>query len=963
MYQKNFKCNVRSTLLSLFVLIVLFGCDGGGGGSSDDSNTNSSPTLSSITINPFDEKIKAGASQQLTVTASYTDSSTADVSTNVTWSSSQSSIASISTNGELNASAAGKTVVTAILDGKQDSINIDIINLVDLSVSPVELTLAKDSLQQYTATGRYSDNSIEDLTQAVFWSTDNTNISDNGLLTATTTGTSIITANIDNNSSSTSLTISSAELKLITINTSSLILKGVSEQLGAIGFFSDGTTQDISNLVTWSSSNSSIASIDETTGLLASLETGNVIITASTNNLFTTANIEISDATLTEVVVTPATLSLAKGSSTTISVIAIFSDQSFVDISNQVDWSNSDTSKVEILTGNPSFENDLLAKDIGSATLTAVFSGFEAVSQITVTDAILTELNISPANTSIPIGLSQRFIVSGLYSDGSLQDLSTQVTWISSNITFATIDNATPFEGVAHALGEGVAVISATLGNITQSANFEITTAQLKSIEIQPVNQTIPVGLNFPIKAIGIYSDGSQLEITDTVEWSASTSDVVSLTDSKNGLLHTLEEGTTLINASVNGISGLGEIFVTSASLESISISTPLPIIPQGFQQQLLAIGTFSDNTTAIITQQVTWKSNNTLFATVDNALTPGLLQTTNIGEVAISASLNNITSEVEISITEAIINQITTSVEQSSLGIKTTTKATAIASFSDNSLIDVTQWVNWTSSSSNIASVSNTNQNKGIVSAHSTGITQLTALLNGISSQSIAIEVIETPNTPISLSIGIFPNVILNDASDNTQLQATVSSAAPDGSIPDSTQVKFTITEGTDIRTETAYTDNSVATVSLSSDYEGLIEISATVVGSAISGHSALYSTSSLENVILVAGINSATYQSPFILKDSLFAIFTRNLSNREFKTDNVFITTYIETRGNLNLPDSPVASSSNLFDDTLSAGEFSILVYRLDGNLQNNNLSITYEFRDETSDSLFYKGYTNTF
>ena len=622
--------NVKTTLLILFILTLLTGCGGGGGGGgADTTEPDSLTTLNSISISRLEGKIKAGNSRQLTVTAYYTDSSTTDVSTSVAWSSSQSNIANISTNGVLDASSAGQTSITAILDGKEDSIDVDVIDFSELSISPTALTLVKGSVQQYTATGQYSDNSTEDLSDKVSWNSSHpifASISESGLLTTISQGTSTISANFDSYSSSTTLTVSLPELTLITINTPSLLTKGVSEQLSAVGLFSNGSTQDISSLVTWHSSDISVASIDETQGLLTPIQAGDVTITASTSSLRSSAVIEISAATLEEINITPADISLAKGSSTTVSIIAIFSDQSIVDISSQVDWENSNDTTVTLIPNDSNLSSTIFGNNVGSAVLTASFSGHEATLQVDVSDAILTELTISPENISLPLGLSHRFFANGIYSDGSVQDLSTQVTWASNEITLAAIDNSASLEGVAQGLAEGVASISATLGNITQSTNLNISTAQLSSIEIQPSKQTAAINFSIPIKAIGHYSDGSEFDITDIVEWSPNNYGILNFSDSKKGTIHTLHEGDTLINATLNNISGLGQVFVSSATLQSINISPASTTIPKGLQQQLQATGTFSDGVTSIITQQVTWQSDTPLVASINNTL--GLLQT-----------------------------------------------------------------------------------------------------------------------------------------------------------------------------------------------------------------------------------------------------------------------------------------------------------------------------------------------
>ena len=62
-----------------------------------------------------------------------------------------------------------------------------------------------------------------------------------------------------------------------------------------------------------------------------------------------------------------------------------------------------------------------------------------APATLTVTPATLTMIMVSPTNPSLTQGQTEQFMAMGMYSDNSSQDLTTQVTWVSSNTAVATI--------------------------------------------------------------------------------------------------------------------------------------------------------------------------------------------------------------------------------------------------------------------------------------------------------------------------------------------------------------------------------------------------------------------------------------------------------------------------------------------------------------------------------------------
>jgi outer membrane protein assembly factor BamB len=73
--------------------------------------------LTGIAITPSYPAVSATLSEQLTATATYSDSSTSDVTTSVTWSSSLPGIASVSPSGLAQGISPGTTTISATLNG------------------------------------------------------------------------------------------------------------------------------------------------------------------------------------------------------------------------------------------------------------------------------------------------------------------------------------------------------------------------------------------------------------------------------------------------------------------------------------------------------------------------------------------------------------------------------------------------------------------------------------------------------------------------------------------------------------------------------------------------------------------------------------------------------------------------------------------------------------------------------
>src|SRR6202043_4228680 len=131
--------------------------------------------------------------------------------------------------------------------------------------TPASPSIPKGTTLQFVATGTYTDQSTQDLTQSAYWtSSDLTSatISDaagsRGLATSPAsgnTGTLTITATSGATAGSILLTVSPAALVSIAVTPATTsIAKGLTQQFTATGTFTDNSTQDLTSspLSTWS---------------------------------------------------------------------------------------------------------------------------------------------------------------------------------------------------------------------------------------------------------------------------------------------------------------------------------------------------------------------------------------------------------------------------------------------------------------------------------------------------------------------------------------------------------------------------------------------------------------------------------------------------------------------------------------------------------------------------------------
>ena len=357
----------------------------------------------------------------------------------------------------------------------------------------------------------------------------------------------------------------------------------------------------------------------------------------------------VSAAVLQSIAVTPANPSIADGTTLQFSATGTYSDSSTQDLTSQVTWASATTSVATITAAGLA-----TAVATGTSSISATLGAISGSTVLTVGAAVLQSIAVTPANPSVPKGLTQQFTATGTYSDSSTQDLTSQVTWASATTSVATIHAA----GLATAVATGTSSISAMLGGISGSTLLTVTAAALESISVTPADPAIPVGEVQPFTATGTYSDNSTQDLTSQVTWASATTSVATI--ASDGLASGLAAGTTTVSATLGDVIGSTVLTVTPAVLEMIMVTPDNPAVLKGATESFMAMGMYSDNSTVDLTSQVTWGSSDTSVATISNdSGTQGLATAVGDGTSSISASLDGISGSTTITVSTADLNPV----------------------------------------------------------------------------------------------------------------------------------------------------------------------------------------------------------------------------------------------------------------------------------------------------------------
>lgn len=279
-------------LLTLLLTVTLASCA-----------ANVTPTLDvsqpsdTLVAHPTGTPGGATSTLQLTVKRRYPGGSVEDVTTSAHYAI-EKGVAQVTARGLVIAGNAAGVVIVRVDDASSDASALATITVVAPQVVAIDLTpspakvLAPGETQAFTATARYNSGDVVDATAQLTWSSTDESVAivgntafDKGVVHAVASGNTTVLATDSHTlvQGRATVFVPADGLRLVSIvvtpNPLSVTV-GKTAQLRADGVYSDGSTKDLSQGVTWSSSRSDIAAVD-TQGLVGGAAAGDATVTAT----------------------------------------------------------------------------------------------------------------------------------------------------------------------------------------------------------------------------------------------------------------------------------------------------------------------------------------------------------------------------------------------------------------------------------------------------------------------------------------------------------------------------------------------------------------------------------------------------------------------------------------------------------------------------------------------------------
>ncbi|MDB4983261.1 MAG: hypothetical protein JWM82_4013, partial [Myxococcales bacterium] len=337
-------------------------------------------------------------------------------------------------------------------------------------------------------------------------------------------------------------------------------------QFTATAIRSDGTSFAVTGQATWESNDHSVAQVvtaGGARGQVTGIGAGTTQILATYLGLSGSAPVTVTAATLSSIQVTPFAETVPTGQPVPFVATAIFSDGTNTVITGDSTWQSSDGAVALVSNaGGSRGVATTLAK--GTTTVSATYMGLSGSTTLTVTDATIVQIQVTPFQPTLPEGFDLRFTATAIYSDGTNSNLTALATWSSSVTATADVSNSSPTKGLVSAFTPGDAAIKAQYAGVEGSTDVKVTAAQLSAIVVTPSTATSAPMSTRAYVATGTFDDMSQLDVTTFVTWTSSDMGVadVSNADGSRGQATAFAPGTTTIQAQRATITGAATLTV-----------------------------------------------------------------------------------------------------------------------------------------------------------------------------------------------------------------------------------------------------------------------------------------------------------------------------------------------------------------------------------------------------------------
>ena len=329
----------------------------------------------------------------------------------------------------------------------------------------------KGETSQLRALAKFSDGSESDVTATAQWTIGDPSIasvSASGLVTALAPGKCRVGAESQGTKGERDVEVQdpSSSMNSMTIQGDPTFSSpGQTRQLQSFGTFGDGSSRDMTDQTTWTTSNANVATVSDH-GLVTSRGPGSCDITAAARSLIAKVKSTVGSPSPTPINLRiEGNLSLGgPGKSSQLKATATMSDGSDVDVTASALWS-TDKSTVATISADGLLKAGLP----GTCDVLSTFANLKAHAEAHVLLPVIESLSITGA-VNLLVGQTSQLKAIAHMSDGTDVDVTGSTVWKSSDLLVALAANG----GLTTGIGLGKCDILAINGDVTAKASINV---------------------------------------------------------------------------------------------------------------------------------------------------------------------------------------------------------------------------------------------------------------------------------------------------------------------------------------------------------------------------------------------------------------------------------------------------------------------------------------------------------
>ena len=573
----------------------------------------------------------------------------------------------------------------------------------------------------------------------IFWNTENAavaTVSGTGVVVGIAVGTVRIAASSGGMSGFSTITVIPPAVASVTVTPQGPTIKiGETVHLVAQTFDAAGAPLT-GRIVTWSSSNTDVATVDQT-GLVTGVSVGGSVITATSEGKSGTAAVAVNAPVPASITVAPPSVTITTGQ--TSQLTPTVKDASGAVISGAlVTWQTANAGIAGVTSTGL-----VTGQTTGATTVTATSGAVSVGVQVTVIVSPANAVIVSPSSVALLITQQQQ--LSATVTDAGGHVLQGQpVAWQSNNTGIATVNSS----GVVSTVLPGSATITGTSGSASGVSHVTVALVPVRRVVVDPDALAFTEG-----------DPGSQLTVTLLDSIGGTLSPVgrpVTFNSNKNSVASVSGTGfvtpgapgqaVITVTQTGSGFSATATVTVTQVPVASVTITPALDTLTLGQSVQLSAT-TKDANGNTLNGRTVVWDGSDDNVAIVSSN---GRVTSQAPGTMTVSATSEGKTGTATIVVIAVPVASVTISPQNQSVQVGATTPAFTAQAKDAGGHPLAGRVVTFASSDPTIATI---DANTGIATGVAPGTASITATSEGINSTPATLTVTAVPVGSVTIS------------------------------------------------------------------------------------------------------------------------------------------------------------------------------------------------------------------